>query len=196
MGAMADRTYSASIQRVGCSAIQNLSCNEDNEVAICSAGGVGAIVAAMDKYPGNVRLQHKACAALRNLAASNNDNRTKIRKGKGIKALCGALKRHPDEAPVQEVACSALGNLCLQNEKNRSAIARADGINLVIAALTNQSDQRGVQEKGCRVLHNLALNEDNLDTIREAEVESLLWEAANKYPKECGDWTEKLLNKL
>jgi hypothetical protein len=193
---MTQRIDSASIQRVGCSAIQNLSCNEDNEVAIAETGGIAAIVSAMDLYHDNVKLQHKACAALRNLAASNNDNRTRIRKDGGVASIVSAMRRHDDQKHVQEVACSALGNLCLQNEENRVAIAAAGAVPRIVLALMTHSDVAGVQEKGCRALYNLSVSPENVRTIREEEPEAVLWDAASKFPNECGDWTRRLLEKL
>jgi len=194
--AMAQRIASPSIQRVGCSAIQNLSCNEDNEVAIAEAGGISTIVAAMDMYLENTKLQHKACAALRNLAASNNDNRTRIRREGGVTSIINAMRVHDDQKHVQEVACSALGNLCLQNEDNRVAIAKAGGISRIMLALLTHADVAGVQEKGCRALYNLSMNKENIALIREEEPETVLWDAASKFPSECGDWTQRLLQKL
>lgn len=196
LAVMAQRIDSPSIQRVGCSAIQNLSCNEDNEVAIAESGGIAAIVAAMDMYLDNVKLQHKACAALRNLAASNNDNRTIIRREGGVSSILNAMRHHDAQKHVQEVACSALGNLCLQNEENRVALGQAGAVSRIMLALLTHSKAAGVQEKGCRALYNLAQSKENLRLIREEEPETVLWDAASKFPSECGDWTQRLLQKL
>ena len=193
---MAQRIDSPSVQRVGCSAIQNLSCNEDNEVAIAEAGGIAAIISGMDLYLDNVKLQHKACAALRNLAASNNDNRTRIRRDGGITSIVNAMRHHDDQKHVQEVACSALGNLCLQNEDNRVAIVSAGAVPRIMLALMTHTEVAGVQEKGCRALYNLSVSPENVKAIREEEPETVLWDAASKFPNECGDWSRRLLEKL
>ena len=193
---IAQRIESPSIQRVGCSAIQNLSCNEDNEVAIAEAGGISAIISGMDLYLDNVKLQHKACAALRNLAASNNDNRTRICRDGGISSIVNAMRQHDDQKHVQEVACSALGNLCLQNEDNRVAIVSAGAVPRIMLALMTHTEVAGVQEKGCRALYNLSVSPENVKAIREEEPETVLWDAASKFPNECGDWSRRLLEKL
>eukprot|EP00561_Arcocellulus_cornucervis_P014220 CAMPEP_0185801620 /NCGR_PEP_ID=MMETSP1322-20130828/1531_1 /TAXON_ID=265543 /ORGANISM="Minutocellus polymorphus, Strain RCC2270" /LENGTH=666 /DNA_ID=CAMNT_0028497325 /DNA_START=285 /DNA_END=2285 /DNA_ORIENTATION=+ len=193
---MAQRIDSPSIQRVGCSAIQNLSCNEDNEVAIAESGGIAAIISGMDLYVDNVKLQHKACAALRNLAASNNDNRTAIRRDGGTESIITAMRAHDEQKHVQEVACSALGNLCLQNDDNRVAIVAAGALPRIMLALMTHTEVAGVQEKGCRALYNLSVSPENVRAIREEEPETVLWDAASKFPNECGEWSRKLLEKL
>ena len=93
-------------QQYGCGALCNLAASHaENQTRIASAGGIEAVVKAMQTHPQCVVV---ALRALRILAASHAENQTRIASAGGIEAVVKAMQTHPQSVEVQGAGCGAL----------------------------------------------------------------------------------------
>lgn len=84
---------------------------DGNAAAILSAGGVDAVVLAMQAMHGDAKLQRHGCAALRNLAFDDHVEAAIGRAG-GITVVVRALWLHRDNALPSRVETQALHKAC------------------------------------------------------------------------------------
>ena len=79
-----------------------------NQHAVKAAGGLTRIVAAMDRFPRDARVQAAACGALAQLAEGNEDVARALVRAHGARRVAAALRRHAGHAGVQERGRRAL----------------------------------------------------------------------------------------
>eukprot|EP00961_Rhodomonas_salina_P095293 1282150-Rhodomonas_salina.1 len=83
---MKQHVKSAGVQEQGCGALRNLAVNDENKVKIGAAGGIEAVITAMQQHADSEGVQEWGCAALSNLAF-NDENKVKIGAAGGIEAV-------------------------------------------------------------------------------------------------------------
>ena len=100
-----------SLQTWGCGALAQLALNnKHNQDAITAAGGLAAVVNAMEMtaVPG---VQQPGCLALYTLVVNNIRNQRAVLSSNAISVVVAGLKAHPGEFFVQERGCNLLANL-------------------------------------------------------------------------------------
>ena len=93
-------SLSVRVCRVVC-ILADLALNAYDQEDIVAAGGIDAVLRALDAHRTVAGVQEQGCAALINLAA-NAENQVKIVAAGGIGAVRRALNAHPTDAAVQE----------------------------------------------------------------------------------------------
>ena len=100
------------MQLHGCAALAliHMVGDEANE-RIVSAGGIEAVVEAMQTHTQNAQVQVKGCAVLCILADSQTKIKSRIASAGAIEAVVKAMQTHPQNAGVQNDAHAALDRL-------------------------------------------------------------------------------------
>ena len=107
---MAAHGGEARVQEQACGALWNLTSNsEAGKRAAIEAGGVAAVVRAMEAHGGEAGVQEQACGALVNLMAGSEAGRRAVREAGGVAALERALRGFPTHAEICRLARKALG---------------------------------------------------------------------------------------
>ena len=85
----------------------------DDEIGmrIASAGGIEAVVKAMQTHAQSADVQQEGCRALRNSSFNHAENKARIADAGGIEAVVAAMQTHMQSAEVQRKGCRALRNL-------------------------------------------------------------------------------------
>eukprot|EP01116_Phalansterium_solitarium_P023314 TRINITY_DN809_c2_g1_i1.p1 TRINITY_DN809_c2_g1~~TRINITY_DN809_c2_g1_i1.p1 ORF type:complete len:257 (-),score=14.09 TRINITY_DN809_c2_g1_i1:235-1005(-) len=147
------------------SRLRDVAHSAGNEAKVAQAGGIEAIVAAMDTHRESIEVQCSACCALANIAYED-ENKAKVALAGGIEAIVEAMNVHLDSASVQEHACWALFSVAFKDDQNRTTVALAGGIEAIVAAMTAHPDSAAVQRNACSALRDIALaREDRVTNV-------------------------------
>jgi len=120
--AMRGLAQEPSVQTWGCGALAQLAINnKQNQDAITAAGGIAAVVNAME-MTAVVGVQQQGCLALYTLAVNNVGNQREVLSSNAISVVVAGLKAHPGEFFVQERGCYLLANL--HNHLSKSFYSR------------------------------------------------------------------------
>ena len=120
----------------GCAALWNMTVNgktssvnkqneitDENKVKAGAAGGIEAIVKAINTHICNAGVCENGCAALRNMTVNGktssvnrqneitDENKVKAGRVGGIEAVVKAISTHINNAGVCELGCGALGSM-------------------------------------------------------------------------------------
>ena len=124
--------------------------------SIVAAGGIEAVVAAMNAHMGVADVQEYGCGALGVIAAMADENQVKVAAAGGIEAVVAAMKAHRGVADVQKEGCLALTFIADAAENQAKVVAAAGGIEVVVAAMNAHRAVANVQESGCSALYVIA----------------------------------------
>ena len=114
------------LQVNGCMALLNLANHHaENRTRIASAGGIEAVVKAMQTHAQSADVQQEGCGALWNLAFNHAENQSRIAAAGGIEAVVKAMQTHAQSADVQQEGCRALRNSSFNHAENKARIADA-----------------------------------------------------------------------
>jgi hypothetical protein len=143
-----------SILVAGCSALEKLALDHDNEVAAGSVGGIDVVLAAMMTHFSNERVQEAAWSALWNLLGTNSTNEysSTIDVEGGMLGLTMAMKNHLENAQIQVNASGTLANLCANHAPRKAALAAAGGLVAMAKALQRHWDNDEVRREVSRAL--------------------------------------------
>ena len=157
------RTYrQESVQEQACRALRQLA-SIDKE-AVATAGGIVAIITALQQHRTHAGVQKQGCGALKNLAVDrhgigNAQIKEAICLKGGIAAVVVALQQNRTHVDVLEEGCRTLRYLADGNAQGKLQVAEADGISVIVMALQQNPMHMGLQEQGCAALRYIA--EDN-----------------------------------
>ena len=155
--------------------------NTDNQAPIREAGGIQAILRAMQRHVTSEDVQQCACKALTNLAA-NIGNRFTIADAGGLSRIVLAMKHHSRNENVQGYACKAITNLSRNNITIKRDITHLGGIDCIVSAMRQHSCSEYVQEYACKALSNLVRNnEDSVAVIERTGVIECIIAAMHSY---------------
>eukprot|EP00523_Entomoneis_sp_CCMP467_P011468 CAMPEP_0168724690 /NCGR_PEP_ID=MMETSP0724-20121128/3765_1 /TAXON_ID=265536 /ORGANISM="Amphiprora sp., Strain CCMP467" /LENGTH=1236 /DNA_ID=CAMNT_0008771445 /DNA_START=419 /DNA_END=4129 /DNA_ORIENTATION=+ len=91
----------ATIQKQACKAFKSLALgDEQNQISIAAAGGISAILAAMDRHDKNAAMQVLALGALDQLAIITR-NRNTIISNDGVRIIQQAMANHPKDKYIE-----------------------------------------------------------------------------------------------
>ena len=152
-------------QEWGCRALEILAISSDHTHKVAAAGGIKAVIAAMNAHRANESVQEAGCAALRNVTV-NSDNQAKAAASGGIEAVVAAMNAHGSHVGVQEAGCQMLRNL--SSKSNKDKVVAAGGIEAVVSAMNGHVGDAGMQEAACVVLRKLAITPEYQAQAAEA----------------------------
>ena len=159
--------------------------NNDNRRRVAQAGGVEAVVKAMNDHPFDELLLQQTCHLLLHLSMghwyvnSNNceERRSLIGQAGGVEAVTKAMQRHPSFAELLTFACGVLWNLCFGNNDNRRRVAEAGGVEAVVKAMNDHPFDELVLERTCHLLLRLSTHADETNRKLCEERRSLIVQA-------------------
>ena len=130
-----------------------------NQLMVVTAGGIKAVVAAMNAHLNNAAVQEYGCIILMRIAVLA-EKQPKVAVAGGIEAVVAAMNAHLDNAAIQEFGCWALSNIAVPAD-NQLKVAAKGGIEAVVAAMNAHTRVAAIQKKGCWALSNIAVLADN-----------------------------------
>ena len=148
------------VQREACLAILNLARStvdtpgQDEQVVM--AGGLAAILKAMNTHSFVAEIQHVGCQVISVLAIASKNKRA-ILDADGIKTIVLAMTTHTDNYEVQKDGCITFA-LMAKGHASREIIRTVGGIEAVITAMLAHSTNEGVQQYGAKTLAVIAIN--------------------------------------
>ena len=119
---MGTHFQSVSLQQTACRTLAALCINcPRNQGSIAKAGGIRAVVHAMQAHRFVDGVQEWGCTALYNLAC-HKASQTRIAEEGGVVAIVRAMRDHEASLVVAEQGLIALRTLGFQNEPNKQLI--------------------------------------------------------------------------
>lgn len=152
---MRDFFESASVQSNCMHELANLQMTADDCDAVAEAGGLEAIVDAMERFPQNEDLQMCASRALCNVAGTPENQMALLEVG-AVDVLLGiTMENFANQPELQEHALAALANLAAL-EANLEPLLGKNVVIRVVQSMNKHGDDNQVQMNGCTVITNLA----------------------------------------
>ena len=145
-------------------ALANLATNSENRAAIGKAGGLQAVIQALN---GDAIDAEFAEAALEftSAFAGEGEYQDQIARLGGIKALFQIMLKFMSHQKVVEKCLSALTNLAYNSPVNMSEIMKYDGVSAVQTVLKTWKKETKPCHLSLNLLSNLMVVEDNIDII-------------------------------
>jgi hypothetical protein len=148
--------------RLGCNALQCLArLDSTQQDDIVAAGGVSAVLLAMQRHVDAAAVQESGCGVLQHLVPvrPNVVNATSVVHAGGVDVVLSAMRRFIDNVAVQMAACGALCRLACVDEA-AAAIAGAGGIVDAVTSMQRHSTVVDIQCAGGTLLSLLAARSD------------------------------------
>ena len=175
------------IQIIACRSLNKLiAADGEKRDQAWKAGGLAAVLAAMEMHGTVEELYTEAVAALCHMARYSSEH-NKAQKEKfgdsgGIEKITAGMRARKADVEVQKLACMALHNLAGLSF-NGEKIAAAAGIESILEAMPRHAHQ-DVQLHGCGALQALTILADNRSRAVAAGATELLVAAMAKYPND------------
>ena len=125
------------VQQTGCRVLRYLAQHENHRHHIRAAGGIAAVLAAMELHIQEETIQVKCNYALANLATTNTKNRRMIVALNGANTIVAAMNRHWSSVTVQTSGCNALAGLD-QDAYGHRAVIKAKGFQAIRRAISRE----------------------------------------------------------
>jgi hypothetical protein len=150
--------------------VEKASIHNSYRNAIARAGGILAIIRAMEQHINHVGIQIASCMALEKLAI-DTENELAIGEVGGIEQILGAMMAHYTNGKVQEAAWSALWNCTCGNACDTMTIdTTPGGMTAVISCMKQHVDNVAVQISACNTIMNLCYdNNERIQLLMEAD---------------------------
>ena len=150
--------------------VEKASIHNSYRNAIARAGGILAIIRAMEQHMNHVGIQIASCMALEKLAI-DTENELAIGEVGGIEAILSAMMAHYTNGKVQEAAWSALWNCTCGNACDTMTIdTTPGGMTAVISCMKQHVDNVTVQVSACNTIMNLCYdNNERIQLLMEAD---------------------------
>ena len=146
----------------------------DNALRACHAGGVPALVGALQRHYGASDVAERACWALQCVACHSDEARARCASEGAVEAVLAALDTHVGAPPVVERACSVLAVLCGVHEV-RDACQAGEAARRTVAAMALHTRHAGVQERACTFMAALGESQDAaLDATRQGAIAAIV----------------------
>ena len=167
------RTYPtfAEVQSTGCAALHHIASgdmqrpreiSEDASArrsALLEAGGLGALLEAMERHEANVEVQRNGCAALCSIALGDTTCKKALVKAGAPIAITAAMAAHETDKELQQFG-SWVVQLAAVTSKECIDISNTGGAAAVAGAMMNFVEDLTIQRRGCGALGSLASGGD------------------------------------
>jgi hypothetical protein len=120
------------------------------------AGGLDAVLKAMEMHIESHALQCAGVSALEKMTAGQEKSTMHLGSSGGIQTILEAMRRHPEEEKLQEKGCKILLNATVCNAELQAHVVEAGGIQTLLQAMQDHHLVPSVQEVGCRTLKEQA----------------------------------------
>jgi hypothetical protein len=149
-------------------AVAEAAIQPESRSAIARAGGLLALIRAMEDHVNDVAIQIASCSALERLAL-DPENEIAIAEIGGVDAVLGAMMCHFKNADLHEAAWSTLWNLTCVNSAEEMTIDTAGGMQAIVSCMKQHINNPMVQKNACGALTNLCLHsEARLQALSDA----------------------------
>lgn len=169
-----------------CTALRYLCFLPDNRVRVRDCKGIEGLVNALNSNMSNVGIVENALLAIGNATFESEDNKSLVGKCGGIATIIEAVGRHRLAEPIQEHGCRVLRNLSDGFEYNRMIAAEKGAIKTGMFAMLGYPENPSVQEQAAAMLLNLTLSDENIDQMRDTDIERLAEKALKLHQKHRG----------
>lgn len=142
ISAMNRRPESMAVQvEEACSAFYELTVDNPNfRTRAGEVGAVEAVVAAMTRHAGNVKLQEKPCNALAEMTCHDAANQSRAMDVDAFQVIVAAMGGHVvGSAAVQAAACSSLCCVGLDNPEIRVRAGDVGAVEAVVETMTRHA---------------------------------------------------------
>jgi len=145
------------VQRLACFAVAD-ACIKRGPLVL-RAGGLEAIISAMETHGSDLKVQYEGCQALYRLAEKENDPDKVLALG-GLEAVKNAMDLHPEHTHLHQEALLAIKNMAARNAKK---VLAGGGLEIVEEKMERFPQASWVQMWGCQALKYFA--EVNLQRV-------------------------------
>jgi len=147
-----------------CAALANLANTRPIRDSIVKAGGIGAIIRAMQAFISDVDVVEEAIRALVCIAIDSDDATKEILSmPQVIQSISRASEAHDAAGPIQEMCATLIASLIMSNQ-SQQYIVESGGIDIVLRAL-NSTPEEKVQAAACVAFRNLASQLEDSDVL-------------------------------
>ena len=129
--------------------------NEDNQEDIVKAGGIEAVVKAMDRFPSHSGTQDEACWVLGTLAI-NDDHKSAIAEKGGLRAIILAMYLLENNAEFQTTCLEVISHLVNGHMLNKVVVCESGGISPIVTAMNQHSTSTRILGLAIMLLANIA----------------------------------------
>ena len=153
---------SAGVQRIGCYALMQLARDAAGAQTVVDAGGVGAVVTAMElqaAYAVDAEVHRFGCTTLSCLACSDAAHKQAVVDGGGVAAVVAAMRRCTADAEVHHAGIATLSSLAFSDTAHKQAVVDGGGVASVVAAMGLHTADAELQRHGCGALASLAFGD-------------------------------------
>ena len=150
------------VQQMGCGALGAFSYDENFTQHIMDAGGVQAVVAAMERFPKKVAVLREGCFFFQNLIVRSADALSAVSNSEVVPIIVGVMSTENLGTEILLPICGLIANLAV-NKEAKEFIGQSDAISATISVL-NSSNDGEVKQAACTVLKNLAIGSSGNQT--------------------------------
>ena len=171
------------VQQMGCGALGALSYDTNNIQHIMDAGGLWAVIAAMERFPKKHAVQKEGCYFLQNLIVRSVHALSAVSNSQVVSIIVEAMSNADSNTEFLLSVCGLIANLAVDKEA-KGLVGKSDAIFAVISVL-NTTDDVEVKQAACTALKNLAVGStDNQTTILEKGGLDTLFSAIRSHPND------------
>ena len=161
------------VLKTACSALGNVSKEEEIIPILLSKGFTALVIDAMDAYPNCEELQENACNFLMNMGSNGPEATIGICSGEGVQCLVRAMQAFPTTATLQQASCRALcsiskGPTPTIAEAHKDMLLATGAAEVIIYALLVHPTDMNVIEHAMNVLASLSSSRKGTKTIADA----------------------------
>eukprot|EP00536_Pseudo-nitzschia_multiseries_P015315 jgi/Psemu1/262841/estExt_Genewise1Plus.C_8550018 len=169
------------VQQMGSGALGAFSYDPNCIQHIVDAGGLRAVIAAMERFPKKLVVQKEGCYFLQNVVARSADAFSAVSKSQVVPIIVEALSLAEADAEFLQSVYGLIANLAL-NKALKALIGKSDCICTAILALKVNDDVE-VKQAACTALRNLAMDStDNQTKISKEGGVDAIFEAIRSFP--------------
>ena len=153
---------SVGVQRIGCYALMQLARDAAGAQTVVEAGGVGAVVTAMELQAAgavDAEVHRFGCTTLSSLACSDAAHKQAVVDGGGVAAVVAAMRLHAADAEVHHAGVATLSSLAFSDTAHKQAVVDGGGVAAVVAAMGLHAADAELQRHACGALASLAFGD-------------------------------------
>ena len=147
------------IQYKACSALSNLSTNEDILDSLGEGtNAIARILVAIENFDMDETFLLTACGVLANLTVAKGNRKVLVEYPNGLGVLCNMMVAHSKEISLQEQVLKILRNISSGDEMHKEAIHKVEGIEALVMIMRTHPTKVKIQILCCWTLSNLAVS--------------------------------------